>query len=274
MGQLCRTSQDWTFQWPAGKKPTLSKGTRKITLDPVHDVPLVFAASPQEETPCMEHVDFAKSSVTVTPDNVLPSVAEEEAGHVSDTAGGEEPLSAGEGEPSASTGEDGSTPARRPKKRGIQRKKQRIVKSKFSVPASARHNYFTHFPLDNNCEICKLVKRTRAACRSGTVPEPDGLPPAGRFGDRLTADHKTLSEEQSARGGERYALIVQDEYSKWIQAYATHTRSHEDVVMAFSRFMPPNTKPAHVYVDNAPELLSFAGVKVEPRHQHSASTRN
>ena len=122
------------------------------------------------------------------------------------------------------------------------------------MPPSARHNKFTHFPLDTNCEICKLVKCTRAACKTGAVPERDGLPPAQKFGDRLTADHKTLADDQSARSGARYALVIQDEYSKWIQAYATKTRSHEEVVMAFSRFMPLNTKPMHVYVDNAPEL--------------------
>ena len=71
----------------------------------------------------------------------------------------------------------------------------------------------------------------------------------------MTADHKTLAEDQSARGGERYALVIQDEYSKWIQSYATRTRSHEEVVMAFRRFMPLNSKLTHVYVDNAPELL-------------------
>ena len=159
MGLLCKTRQDWTFQWLAGEKPTLSKDARKIILDPVHDVPLVFAASPQEGTPSIERGISVKSSATATPDDILPKVhhAEEEAGHVSETAGEEELSSAGEGEPSASTNEDGLKTARRPGNR--RRKKQRIVKSKFSVPASARHNYFTHFPLDKNCEICKMVKK-------------------------------------------------------------------------------------------------------------------
>ena len=66
-----------------------------------------------------------------------------------------------------------------------------------------------------------MVKSTKAACKAGTIREPDGLPPAVRFGDRLTAYHKTLMDAQSARGGAIYALIIQDEYSKWIQTYAT-----------------------------------------------------
>ena len=254
MGNLC-SQQGWTYEWKNGQSPTLSKGTRRITLTPFHDVPMVFAARQEQGvTPCEEEVRPAGSSTDVCPREGRSSTTEE-AGHVSDIVGEGRPLQAGEGRPCASADGDGPDPAIRSQRKSTQRQKQRIVKSRFSVPASARHNQFTHFPLDMHCEICKLVKSTRSACKSGTVPEPDGLPPADRFGDRLTADHKTLADDQSARGGERYALIIQDEYSKWIQAYATRTRSHEEVVMAFRRFMPLNSKPTHVYVDNAPELL-------------------
>ena len=62
-------------------------------------------------------------------------------------------------------------------------------------------------------------------------------------------------DDQASRGGARYALIIQDEYTKWIQAYATRSRSHTEVVQAFRRFMPMNQMPKHVYLDNAPELL-------------------
>ena len=123
------------------------------------------------------------------------------------------------------------------------------------MSSSVRHNWYTHFPLDMSCEICKMVKRTKASCKAGTIPEPDGLPPARRFGDRLTADHKTLMDDQAARHGARYALIIQDEYTKWTQAYATKSRSHEEVVMALRRFMPMDQMPKHIYLDNAPELI-------------------
>ena len=69
------------------------------------------------------------------------------------------------------------------------------------------------------------------------------------------ADHKTLIDDQAARHGARYALIIQDEYTQWIQACATRSRSHEEVVMAFRRFMPMDQMPKHVYLDNAPELI-------------------
>ena len=100
-----------------------------------------------------------------------------------------------------------------------------------------------------------MTKITRAPCRAGASPEPDGLPPAQQFGDRLTADHKTLIGDQSSREGARYALIIQDEHTRWIQAYATKSRSHLEVIQAFRRFMPMNLMPKHVYLDNAPELI-------------------
>ena len=280
LGILC-SKQGWNYEWRFGHNPTLSKGTRRITLTPHHDVPMVFAARlGQGVTPCSEddgdvHDPAARSSGEGRPSAV------NEAQKASDIADEGQPSQAGEGRPCA-PGQPSHTGEGRPcaplvedepkiatRQKGKQRQKQRIVKSKFSVPPSARHNKFTHFPLDKNCEICKLVKCTRAACKAGTVPERDGLPPATQFGDRLTADHKSLADDQSARNGARYALIIQDEYTKWIQAYATKTRSHEEVVLAFSRFMPLNTKPRHVYVDNAPELLKALE---EMRWNHDTST--
>ena len=54
-----------------------------------------------------------------------------------------------------------------------------------------KHNVYTHFPKDRNCETCQRTKITRAPCRrriGGAVPR------AIFFGDLITADHKVLSE--------------------------------------------------------------------------------
>ena len=79
-----------------------------------------------------------------------------------------------------------------------------------------KHNVHTHFPKDRNCEICKRTKITRAPCRrrnGGAVPR------AGNFGDLITADHKVLSDNCESRNKHRYAVVVQDLATKWIQAY-------------------------------------------------------
>ena len=77
-----------------------------------------------------------------------------------------------------------------------------------------KHSVYTHFPKDRNCEICQRTKITRAPCRrrnGGAVPR------AENFGDLITADHKVLSENCESRNNHRYAVVVQDLATQWIQ---------------------------------------------------------
>ena len=79
-----------------------------------------------------------------------------------------------------------------------------------------RHNVHTHFPKDRNCEICKRTKITRAPCRRR---KGEAVPRADNFGDLITADHKVLSDNCESRNNHRYAVVVQDLATQWIQAY-------------------------------------------------------
>ena len=78
------------------------------------------------------------------------------------------------------------------------------------------HNVFSHFLRDRNCEICQRTKITRGLCRRriGRV-----VPRAENFGDLITADHKVLSEGCESRNNHRYAVVVQDLTTQWIQSY-------------------------------------------------------
>ena len=79
-----------------------------------------------------------------------------------------------------------------------------------------KHSVYTHFLKDRNCEICKRSKITRAPCRrlnSGAVPR------AVNFGDLITADHKVLSDNCESRNNHRYAVVVQDSATQWVQAH-------------------------------------------------------
>ena len=79
-----------------------------------------------------------------------------------------------------------------------------------------KHNVHTHFPKDRNCEICKRTKITRAPCRRR---KGEAVPRADNFGDLITADHKVLSDNCESRNNHRYAVVVQDLATQWIQAY-------------------------------------------------------
>ena len=80
------------------------------------------------------------------------------------------------------------------------------------------HSVYTHFTQDRNCEICKRTKITRAPCRRRNA---EAVPRAVNFGDLITADHKVLSENCESRNNHRYAIVVQDLATQWIQAYRT-----------------------------------------------------
>ena len=81
----------------------------------------------------------------------------------------------------------------------------------------------THFPKDRNYEICKRTKITRAPCRSNG----EAVPRAANFGDLITADHKVLSDNCESRNNHRYAVVVQDLATQWIQAYPCKKRNPE-----------------------------------------------
>ena len=81
---------------------------------------------------------------------------------------------------------------------------------------SRKHNIFIHFPKDRNCEVCLRTKMTRCPCRKSTG---EAVPRAEKFGDLTTADHNVLSEEGESRHNHRYAIVVQDLTTRWIQAY-------------------------------------------------------
>ena len=79
-----------------------------------------------------------------------------------------------------------------------------------------KHSVYTHFPKDRNCEICKRTKITRAPCRRRNG---EAVPRADKIGDLITADHKVLSDKCESRNNHRYAVVVQDLATQWIQAY-------------------------------------------------------
>ena len=88
-----------------------------------------------------------------------------------------------------------------------------------------KHSVNTIFPKDRNCEICQRTKITRAPCRrriGGAVPR------AKKFGDLITADHKVLSENCESRNNHRYAVVVQDLATQWIQAHPCKTKTSQE----------------------------------------------
>ena len=114
-----------------------------------------------------------------------------------------------------------------------------------------KHSVYTHFPKDRNCEICQRTKITRAPCRTRNG-EP--VPRAENFGDLITADHKVLSDNCESRNNHRYAVVVQDLATQWIQSYSCKTKTSQETQRSLQKFLETDRKPKVIYTDNSLEF--------------------
>ena len=99
-----------------------------------------------------------------------------------------------------------------------------------------KHSVYTHFPQDRNCETRQRTKITRAPCRrrnGGAVPRGEN------FDDLITADHKVLSDKCASRNNHRYAVVVQDLATQWIQAYPCKTKTSQETQRSLQKFLEP-----------------------------------
>ena len=129
-----------------------------------------------------------------------------------------------------------------------------------------KHSVKTHFPKDRNCEICQRTKITRAPCRRRTG---DAVLRAENFGDLITADHKVLSENCESRNNHRYAVVVQDLATQWIQSYPCKTKTSQETQRSLQKFMEPERKPKVIYTDNS---LEFGKACEDLSWNHCTST--
>ena len=129
-----------------------------------------------------------------------------------------------------------------------------------------KHSVYTHFPKDQNCEICQRTKITRAPCRrrnGGAVPR------AENFGDLITTNHKVLSDNCESRNNHRCAIVVQDLATLWIQSYACKTKTSQETQRSLQKFLEPNGKPKVIYTDNS---LEFGKACEDLSWNHCTST--
>ena len=129
------------------------------------------------------------------------------------------------------------------------------------------HSAYTHFPEDRNCEICQRTKITRALWRRRNG---EAVPRAEKFGDLITADHKVLSDNCESRNNHRYAVVVQDLATQWIQAYPCKTKTSQETQSSLQKFLEPERKPKVIYTDmpwNSGKLVKiFPGIIARLHH--------
>ena len=92
---------------------------------------------------------------------------------------------------------------------------------------------------------------------------------AENFGDLITADHKVLSENCESRNNHRYAIVVQDLATQWIQSYPCKTKTSQETQRSLQKFLDPNRKPKVICTDVS---LEFGKACEDLSWNHCAST--
>ena len=129
-----------------------------------------------------------------------------------------------------------------------------------------KHSVETHFPKDRNCEFCRKTKITRAPRRRRNG---EAVPRAEKFGDLITADHKVLNDNCESRNNHRYAVVVQDLATQWIQAYPSKPKLHKKPREACKSSWNPRRNPRVIYTDNS---LEFGKACEDLSWKHCTST--
>ena len=129
-----------------------------------------------------------------------------------------------------------------------------------------KHNVHTHFLKERNCEICKRTKITRAPCRRRNG---EAVLRAEKIGDLMTADHKVLSDNCESRNNHRYAIVVQDFATQWIQAYPCKNKTSQETQRSLQKFLEPERKPKVIFTDNS---LAFGKAGEDLSWNHCTST--
>ena len=95
------------------------------------------------------------------------------------------------------------------------------------------------------------------------------VPRAVIFGDLITADHKVLSDNCESRNNHRYAIVVQDLATQWIQAYPCKNKTSLETQRSLQKFLEPERKPKVIYTDNS---LEFGKACEDLSWNHCTST--
>ena len=129
-----------------------------------------------------------------------------------------------------------------------------------------KHSVYTNFPKGRNCEICKRTKITRGPVQKTQWRSRTSC---RQFGDLITADHKVLSDNWESRNNHRYAVVVQDLATRWIQAYPCKNKTSQETQRSLQKFLEPQRKPKVIYTDNS---LEFGKACEDLSWNHCTST--
>ena len=85
----------------------------------------------------------------------------------------------------------------------------------------------------------------------------------------IAADHKVLSDNCESRKNHRYAVVVQDLATQWIQAYPCKNKTSQETQRSLQKFLEPERKSKVIYINNS---LEFGKAREDLSWNHCTST--
>ena len=67
-------------------------------------------------------------------------------------------------------------------------------------------------------------------------------------------DHKGFNEDCESWYNHRYAVVLQDLVTRWLQSYPCKTKSSLETDKSLGKFLEPSAKPKVTYTDNSVEF--------------------
>ena len=128
---------------------------------------------------------------------------------------------------------------------------------------------FIHISLKT--EIAKSVKGPKIQGPHCRTRNGGAIPRADNFGVLITADHKVLGENCKSRNHHRYAIVVHDLATQWIQSYPCKTKTSKETQRSLQKFLEPDRKPKVIYTDNS---LEFGKACEDLSWNHCTSTQH
>ena len=92
---------------------------------------------------------------------------------------------------------------------------------------------------------------------------------AEHFGDLITANHSFLRDGCESRHNHRYAVVVQDLATQWIQSYPCKTKTSQETQRSLQKFLEPTRKHRVIYTANS---LEFGKACEDLSWNHCTST--
>ena len=129
------------------------------------------------------------------------------------------------------------------------------------------HSVFSHFPKDPKLRYLLEDENNKGFLQKSYWYSY--FPRAEHCGDLITADHKVHSKESESRNNYRYAVVVQDLATQWIQSYPCKTKSSQETQKNLMKFLEPTRTPIVMYTDNS---LEFGKSCEELSWSHCPST--